>query len=166
MNIWANHEAFQSIVTKGWQGKQQYCKLATIWNRLKAMQADFKNLNNKNFRNATMKIEQARRDIIECQQEMKKGYTHQLRMMEKEARDKLEKWSLIEEKIFQQKSRAQWIKTGDGNNKYLFAVMKERACRKNITTLTALNGTILTEPKSIKREIVAFYKSLMGTAAN
>ncbi|XP_019223416.1 PREDICTED: uncharacterized protein LOC109205191 [Nicotiana attenuata] len=67
LNVWADHEAFQSIVTKG---------------------------------DAAVKIEQARREIIECQQEMKKGYTYRLRMMEKAARDKLEKWSLIEEKIF------------------------------------------------------------------
>ncbi|XP_016466377.1 uncharacterized protein LOC107789123 [Nicotiana tabacum] len=127
LNVWADHEAYQSIVTKGWQGKQQYCKLVTIWNRLKAMKIDFKNLNNKNFRDSAMKIEQGRRDIIECQQEMKKGYTYQLRIMEKEARHQLGKWSLIEEKILQQKSRAQWINIGDGNNKYFFAVMKERA---------------------------------------
>ncbi|XP_019253791.1 PREDICTED: uncharacterized protein LOC109232474 [Nicotiana attenuata] len=165
LNVWADHEAFESIVTKGWQGKQQYCMLVTIWDKLKAMKTDFKNLNNKNFRDAAVKIE-ARRDIIECQQEMKKGYTDQLRIMEKEAKDQLEKWSLIEEKILQQKSRVQWINIGDGNNKYFFAVMKERACRNNNTTLTALNGAILTEPKSIKREIVEFYKSLMGIAAN
>lgn len=44
-------------------------------------------------------------------------------------------------------------------------MMKDRASGKNITTLTALNGAVLAEPKSIKKEIVDFYKSLMGTAA-
>ncbi|XP_070054488.1 uncharacterized protein [Nicotiana tomentosiformis] len=43
--------------------------------------------------------------------------------------------------------------------------MKDRSCRKNITTLTALNGKLLAETKSIKKEIINFYKSLMGIAA-
>ncbi|XP_019238100.1 PREDICTED: uncharacterized protein LOC109218205 [Nicotiana attenuata] len=42
--------------------------------------------------------------------------------------------------------------------------MKDRASKKNITTLTALKGEILIDSKSVKREIVDFYKSLVGTA--
>nr|XP_009804541.1 PREDICTED: uncharacterized protein LOC104249756 [Nicotiana sylvestris] len=44
-------------------------------------------------------------------------------------------------------------------------MIKDRASRKNITILTTLNGAVLTDPKSIKREIVDFYKSLIGTVA-
>ncbi|XP_019241257.1 PREDICTED: uncharacterized protein LOC109221251 [Nicotiana attenuata] len=133
--------------------------------RLKAMKPVFKDLNNKNFRNIIEKINQARRELIEYQQEMNRNYSDQLRMMEKEAIFQLEKWSSIKEKILQQKSRAHWINVGDGNNKYFFAMLKDRTSRKNIHTLTALNGEILTDPKRIKKEIVDFYRALMGTAA-
>ncbi|XP_019265614.1 PREDICTED: uncharacterized protein LOC109243167 [Nicotiana attenuata] len=47
LNVWAEDEAFQSIVTKGWQGRQHQCKLVTIWNRMKEMKANFKSLNNR-----------------------------------------------------------------------------------------------------------------------
>ncbi|XP_019248309.1 PREDICTED: uncharacterized protein LOC109227563 [Nicotiana attenuata] len=106
LNVWAEHEDFQSIVNEGWQGEHQSCKLATIWYMLKAMKPVFKNLNNRNFKNIAEKMDQAIRDLIECQQAMNRGYSDQLSMMEKEARFRLEKWSSIEEKILQQKSRA------------------------------------------------------------
>ncbi|XP_075079729.1 uncharacterized protein LOC142164962 [Nicotiana tabacum] len=99
LNAWAVHEDFQSIVSEGWQGENQSCKLATIWSSLEAMKPVFKNLNNRIFKNITEKMDQARRDLTECQQEMNRDYSDQLRMMEKEAKFRLEKWSSIEEKI-------------------------------------------------------------------
>ncbi|XP_019246270.1 PREDICTED: uncharacterized protein LOC109225918 [Nicotiana attenuata] len=94
MNVWADHDEFQNIVTIRWHGIKHECKLVNVWYRLKDMKTDFKELNNKNFREVS-----------------------------------------------------------------------ERTCRKNIKTLTAIDGTVLTDLKGIKKEIVEFYKSLMGTSA-
>lgn len=76
----------------------------------------------------------------------------------------LEKRSMIEESIFQQKSGDTWLRLGDANTKYFIAVMKERALRNNIFELTALNGTVLKDKVQIQKELISFYKSLMGTA--
>lgn len=77
----------------------------------------------------------------------------------------LEKWSLIDKSVMQQNARAKWIQLGDLNSKYFTVVMKDRTQKKQIIEITNLLGDKLTEPDAIKREIVDFYKSLIGSAA-
>lgn len=43
--------------------------------------------------------------------------------------------------------------------------MKVRSQRNQILELNFINGSRLTDPENIKKEIVDFYKSLMGTVA-
>ncbi|XP_059315648.1 uncharacterized protein LOC132066340 [Lycium ferocissimum] len=93
---------------------------------------------------------------------MAQNYDDQLADVEHVTLQQLEKWSLIEEKILQQKSRATWIKLGDGNNKYFSVVIKDRKQRKQINVLTSLAGPTLHEPAAIQHEIISFYKSLMA----
>ncbi|XP_019260146.1 PREDICTED: uncharacterized protein LOC109238165 [Nicotiana attenuata] len=89
----------------------------------------------------------------------------ELLLEEKRLVQNLEKRDMIEEGALKQKARAKWIKLGDSNIKYFSAVMKERSQRNQILELNSINGSRLTDPENIKREIVEFYKSLMGTAA-
>ncbi|XP_060210765.1 uncharacterized protein LOC132637735 [Lycium barbarum] len=83
---------------------------------------------------------------------------------EKQYLQDLERWSLIEESVLQQKARAHWIRSGDGNKNYFSAMIKERTHRKQLLELTSLSSIKLTIPAAIKKEITDFYKSLMGTA--
>lgn len=54
---------------------------------------------------------------------------------------------------------------GDANNKYFNAAIKERTHRKQITELTTLNRTRLTQQQVIRDNIHDFHKSLMGSIA-
>ncbi|XP_075080185.1 uncharacterized protein LOC142165724 [Nicotiana tabacum] len=72
---------------------------------------------------------------------------------------------MIEEGALEKKARAKWIQLGDSNTKYFSTVMKERSQRKQILELHSITGNRITDSKGIKREIVEFYKSLMGAAA-
>ncbi|KAK4736882.1 hypothetical protein R3W88_000579 [Solanum pinnatisectum] len=91
-------------------------------------------------------------------------YTDNLALEEKDLLIQLEKWTNIEESINQQKSRAMWIRLGDSNNKYFTAMIKERRHRKQIIELTTVAGAKIMEPDEIRKEIITFYQSLMGTA--
>ncbi|XP_056698608.1 uncharacterized protein [Spinacia oleracea] len=84
---------------------------------------------------------------------------------EKSDLENLEKWSLIEEKIWQQKSRVDWIQLGDSNTKYFHAFIKERRSMNAIKVLLKDDGSRVCLQGSIKEEIVDFYRKLMGTAA-
>jgi len=76
----------------------------------------------------------------------------------------LEKWSTIEEKIWSQKSRANWIQLGDSNTKIFHAYAKERRCQNNIKFLITEDGTRIDKHYLIKEEIRGFYLKLMGSS--
>lgn len=61
-----------------------------------------------------------------------------------------------------QKARATWIKLGGANSKYFSAMVKERQNQKQIVELKSLTGKTR---EDFKKEILAFYKGLMGISA-
>ncbi|XP_019258406.1 PREDICTED: uncharacterized protein LOC109236665 [Nicotiana attenuata] len=129
------------------------------------MKSKFRQLNEAEFKGVAEKIDQARQTIHQIQSQMQNSYSDLLQEQEKEWLQKLETWSMVEEKILQQKAR-NWIKLGDANNKFFSAVIKERQQRKQLVELQTLSGNTITDHAAIKEEIVSFYKSLMGTSAH
>lgn len=122
-------------------------------------------MNNEEFRSIIDKIDRARGELQDIQEKIITNYNDGLLEQERTVLHQLEKWSLIEESILKQQSRARWIKLGDSNSKYFPAMLKERNQRKQIKELTSLDGQQLNDADMIKHEIMEFYKSLMGTAA-
>ncbi|XP_019235765.1 PREDICTED: uncharacterized protein LOC109216089 [Nicotiana attenuata] len=164
-NAWTEHDEFQQIVASTWYSTNYHGSMKAIWAKLKALKGPLKALNVKEFKSITQKIEHNRQELKEIQEQMARAYSDVLLQKEKEIVLKLERWSLIEESVVQQKARAKWIQLGDSNTKYFTAVMKERTQRKQITELTNGMGVKVNEPADIKREILGFYKSLMGSTA-
>lgn len=55
---------------------------------------------------------------------------------------------------------------GDGNNAYYYATLKTKQNAKTIRVLHRVDGVIITDQKYIENEVMDFYGSLMGKAAN
>lgn len=60
-----------------------------------------------------------------------------------EVRVRLDEWINIEEQILKQKAKVQWLKCGDGNNKFFYACLRSRnnhglfsLCRQDGTKLS------------------------------
>ncbi|XP_019234714.1 PREDICTED: uncharacterized protein LOC109215148 [Nicotiana attenuata] len=146
-NIWCGHAQFLEIVETHWKKQLGRDPMQNVWNKLKAMRSVFRQLNQKEFQATTEKNDRAR-DELQGMAAMGANYDDSLVIKENEALMKLEKWSLIEESILRQKSRAQWIQLGDSNSKYFVVVMKERSHRKQIKELKSLKGDkLLSDPK-------------------
>ncbi|KAH0686276.1 hypothetical protein KY289_017034 [Solanum tuberosum] len=139
--------------------------MENLWRKLRMLKSPLKDLNKEEFKGIEMKLSKARMDLQQVQDQLTRNGSDTLILLEKKILQDLEKWSNIEESVLKQKSRAKWILLGDGNNQYFSAVIKERVNRKQILILTSLTGVILSEQKDIKEEILTFYKSLLGSAA-
>nr|XP_009799121.1 PREDICTED: uncharacterized protein LOC104245233 [Nicotiana sylvestris] len=85
---------------------------------------------------------------------------------EKELKKQLEKWITIEESIYKQKSRNQWLKLADHNTAFFFASMKNRVNQNKIRSLQNTAGEIIQSREAIEMEIVGFYKGLLRAAAH
>ncbi|XP_019227130.1 PREDICTED: uncharacterized protein LOC109208467 [Nicotiana attenuata] len=136
------------IVASFWNSTNKSGSMKAIWSKLKALKAPLKALNAKEIKGITQKIDQARLELKEVQEQLANSYSDALLQKEKEI-----------------KARAKWIQLGDSNTKYFTVVMKERSQRKQIREITNGLGDRVTDPANIKREILGFYKALMGSAA-
>ncbi|PHT81810.1 hypothetical protein T459_14825 [Capsicum annuum] len=110
------------------------------------------------------RINEARDYLIGIQSLLTSYIDSNLVVIEKVALQELNKWLGIQERVFKQKSKAHWIEEGDGNNIYFFNCMKARASINNILVLKSLDGRMLQKSDDIEREIIQFYKGLLGTA--
>ncbi|XP_019234473.1 PREDICTED: uncharacterized protein LOC109214949 [Nicotiana attenuata] len=133
-NVWAEYPSFIPLLEGVWKEQYDHDPMKNISQKLKILRSLLKQLNNNKLANE-----------------------------EKQALENLEKWSLIEESILQQKARATWLRLGDANSKYFSAVVKEKRQRKVITELQDSFGNKITDQQQIQAEIISFYKALMGS---
>ncbi|XP_070004868.1 uncharacterized protein [Nicotiana sylvestris] len=120
---WTNSHVFsridKTLVNDKWmlnmplRQKWKAGTMEDIWQNLKCVKAALKQLNSKEFMNVKQKIKSIREGLQEVQGRMK--YHNALSRLFEEEREmihQLEKWDKIEESIYKQKSRIQWIQLG------------------------------------------------------
>lgn len=71
----------------------------------------------------------------------------------------------VEKVALQQKSKITWFKVGDTNHKYFYLAVKERNGVNTINSLYNNDGILLTNPEDVKKQILGFYKNLLGSGA-
>lgn len=76
------------------------------------------------------------------------------------------KWQEIKDNVLRQRSKIDWSRIGDGNNKYFHASIKMRQNFKKMSMLQKDDGTYVTTQHEIGNEVLEFYKKLTGKAEN
>jgi hypothetical protein len=66
--------------------------------------------------------------------------------------------------MLRQKAKIEWLRLGDGNNKYFHASIKAKQKQCDLKTLYIENGTMLTSHEDIEQEVLNLYGNLMGKA--
>lgn len=67
--------------------------------------------------------------------------------------------------MLKQRSKVDWLKLGDSNNKYFYASLKSKQNQSNISSMTMEYANILTKPEEFESEIMRFYSNLVGSTA-
>lgn len=167
LNILTEHESFSNIVATIWKQNVKGGAMYRIWQKMKLCKEPLKRLLRQEMGSLDNRVAEAREKLDSIQkqitQHMGTDVANTLFTIEKEAVVELQKWSNIQEKVLKQKSKVHWLEVGDNNNRYFFAYMKTRANMNNISILTSLDGRHLLKHDEIEKEILQFYKSLMGS---
>ncbi|XP_049406423.1 uncharacterized protein LOC125870109 [Solanum stenotomum] len=113
-----------------------------------------KKINKKEFMKVSEKVQALRRELIDKQKNMRVGPIPQDTIdEEKVLKTKLAKWSMIEENIYKQKYKVQWLKLGDANNAYFFASMKGMKAQNQINILTSEDETVIRKATVVQRRL-------------
>ncbi|XP_019267526.1 PREDICTED: uncharacterized protein LOC109244827 [Nicotiana attenuata] len=116
-NCIADHPLFIQQVEKAWNEGKEAGKIQTVWHKLKRTKELVKDLNTKHYKGLEGKIKEARKELQTIQEDMS-NRMQDTELIEKEKimKQELEKWVKIEESVYKQKTRVQWLKLGDSNS--------------------------------------------------
>ncbi|XP_059302033.1 uncharacterized protein LOC132053962 [Lycium ferocissimum] len=97
-NVWAEHAFFMPLLIGTWKQPGAKGKMQTVWNKLKALQPQLKQLNKVEFKGISQRIEVARVELAAVQRNLVASYSDAMLVIEKILLQNLEHWSFIEEK--------------------------------------------------------------------
>ncbi|KAH0714754.1 hypothetical protein KY284_007659 [Solanum tuberosum] len=82
-NVWAGHASFLSMVQERWTQAGTKGMVENVWNKLKGLQPQFKQLNMREFKGVSHRIIQARTDLVNVQHSMTSSYSDSLQELDK-----------------------------------------------------------------------------------
>ncbi|XP_019254002.1 PREDICTED: uncharacterized protein LOC109232710 [Nicotiana attenuata] len=119
LNCIADHHQFLQKVDQAWEERSTGGMMQLVWNKLKRVKEVIKEINTKHYKGVDERTKRIRKELRSTQEEMSSKLQRQdLIEKEKTLKDDLEKWILIEENIYRQRSRVQWLRLGDSNSAY------------------------------------------------
>ncbi|XP_058765506.1 uncharacterized protein LOC131638998 [Vicia villosa] len=121
----------------------------------------------KPFKGIQGQIEEARDELQSAQVELQMDRLNGSKAEKvKNLTEKVIHLNNIEEKMLAQRAKINWIRLGDGNNRFFHATLKGKNKQTRIQSLQTGSDDIVTDQQSIKEEVIQFYKNLVGTPAS
>ncbi|XP_019233350.1 PREDICTED: uncharacterized protein LOC109213958 [Nicotiana attenuata] len=165
-NVWVNYPQFIERVKSIWGTHIDGCRMLQIVRKLKLLKSlmELMELNGKHFRNIISEANDNREALIQVQQALQANpIDQQLQQEEKMKYLEFRRTSYLAEMFLQQKSKANWLRLGDDNTKYFFAVIKHRKLQHAITQLQDNQNVLQTDSIAIANIFVNYYEDLLGT---
>lgn len=157
-------KGFTEEVRKSWHRQIQGQNSHLMWNKLMRLIPIIRKLH-KPLMNINSQIELRRSQLNEVHNQLSHDKMNpNIIILEKFLSDDLQKLNDMEEQIMRQKTKIDWIWKGDGNNSYFHVALKRKHRQKMISRLYKDNGEICYTHEDIEKEILDFYKGLIGTA--
>ena len=160
--MWLKEKGFKDLLKGWWQSLRFNGSFSFILvEKLKALKAILKSWNKDVFGKVGVNKKLALDKVAfwDAQEKLRPLSMEELEAR-KEAKRDFEKWALMEEVSWRQKSRKVWLRKGDRNTGF-FHMMTNSHKRRNYLSKIKINGTWLTEEQEIKGGVVGAFKDLL-----
>lgn len=137
-----------------------------LWLKLKRLKPVLKKLSSplNDMRN---KIEDARKELQKAQKDLCCDRFNAEKISDvKNKTSHLLYLNELEESDMRQKAKIDWIRLGDGNNRYFHASIKGRHKQNNIGSLLKEDGSYISSQEDIETEVLDFYGGLLDSSEN
>lgn len=151
---WTLHEEFQDVVADAWR------KGNTLQEKIKKTGEFLTSWNKKSFGNIHKKKRRLEARLNGIQRKLDFQRHGGLIKLEAKIRDELEEVLYQEELLWYQRSREEWIASGDRNTKYYHAATRIRRVINNIHALKNDNGEYETDGSHLREQVIKFFKGI------
>lgn len=149
-NFLASHPDFLITVADSWSCTvNQVPSLLSLSFKQKEIKRALKTLHKDNYSDIQKRVSEAKRVFISAQQAAFLQPNNSTFQHERDCLEILSKLRLVEESYFRQKSRINWLQTGDQNTDYFQKMAKGRNCYNSIHTLTGMDGCVVFTPSDV-----------------
>ncbi|XP_077233647.1 uncharacterized protein LOC143875953 [Tasmannia lanceolata] len=150
MNMWIEDRSLFPIVERAWNFNFKGNPMYQLCRKLKEVKAHLKAWNKDIFGRVDITTPLIRNKLSETQTLLQSDPLNlDLISLEDKLRSDLIIASSLEESLFKQKSRVQWLQLGDSNSKFFHSSMKSRHHQNSILAINGPNNSQTSNPKEI-----------------
>ncbi|GAV77198.1 hypothetical protein CFOL_v3_20670 [Cephalotus follicularis] len=161
LNFWTNDSRFMGLVRRVWGqrcvGNPLEVVLTKLRNLKRELKCAFRKINPSTLKDTT------RKELESIQSKLQQiPADADLLLQEKHCITKLQKIKLEEESFLRQKSRINWLKLGDGNNKFFHRAVTSLHHRNHVDRLQHLDGSWACNQDEVEKLAVEHFKGFLG----
>lgn len=130
--------------------------------KLKEIKKVLKDLNRFYYSNIELRVADTLQNLTSCQARLLASPSSQLVLEEKEAHRKWSDLAIAEERFLKQRSRVNWVRTGDTNFSFFHRIMAMQRAGNQIHYLKNSNGNKIEKLDELHTHFVSYYDNLIG----
>ncbi|XP_077222163.1 uncharacterized protein LOC143856007 [Tasmannia lanceolata] len=162
-DMWLEDLSLYEVVDKAWAIKCKGNPLFKVTKKLKEVKRCIKIWNSDVFGRVDIQLPLAKKTLDSIQSRLKEDPKNlEVRTKEKKAAENYIQIANREESMFRQKARINWLNLGDSNSSFFHSAMKSRRNYNGIHALANFEGTISTNPDTIKATLIQYYENLLN----
>lgn len=159
-----DHKDFMPTVASIWSTYFEGDAWFVLTSKLKRLKQALKTLN-RNCGNLHTRVIDSRKALSNFQDALPSLPSSELLIEERRLMDDYYDALSTIERFLKQKSRVQWLKYGDGNNKIFFNACRGRWNSNKILSLENAEGEVLLTHNDLASEAVSYFQNLLGQSS-
>ncbi|XP_020258961.1 uncharacterized protein LOC109835396 [Asparagus officinalis] len=163
--MWIKHTNYLPTVSSIWNTSIDGHTMFSICSKLKLLKIALKDHNRRHFSNISEQVLRAKVDLENAQKALSLDPLNAtLICQEKDYISSFNKLLECELSFYQQKARINWNLQGDRCTNFFHSIVKNNRHKNRVMVLYNNNGEMITEGEKIVKELVSYYKSLLGSS--
>ena len=157
MGQWETHETWRDRITQSWGQEQQLVTMEGLREKLRAISSNLGRWNRETFGSVRKEIKHLNSELHRLRGEPARvGPTH----AELKISERLVELYHREEMMWRQRSRIEWLASGDKNTRFFHMRASQRRKKNMIKALSNSLGAMIDDKVALKDMVSAFYKDL------
>ncbi|XP_077219708.1 uncharacterized protein LOC143853894 [Tasmannia lanceolata] len=163
MNMWLADTSLYPIVEMAWQTKVRGNPMYVLTQKLKEVRNKIRQWHKDVFGRINNVVPIIRKNLEETQNSLAANPADRdLIQKENSLCEDLIHASAMEEALYRQKFRVQWLKLGDSNTKIFYSAIKSHHNRNNMRAIQRADGSVTTDLQEISDIFVDHFKNILN----